>query len=66
MKEKDNADIRCGKCNVPLETEKTELWYQKQGMSANLLRCPKCGQVFISEELVKGKMFEVEKALEDK
>lgn len=66
MKDTERAGMLCGKCNVPLVTEKTELWYQKQSMSANLLRCPKCGQVYISEELVKGKMFEVEKALEDK
>ena len=32
----------------------------------DLRRCPKCGQVFIPEELVLGKMSEVEKLLEDK
>jgi hypothetical protein len=29
-------------------------------------RCPVCGQVYISEEIVNGKMKEVEIALEDK
>jgi hypothetical protein len=32
----------------------------------DLLRCPKCRQVFIPEELARGKMSEVEKLLEDK
>ena len=29
-------------------------------------RCPECGQVYIPEELAKGRMAEVEKILEDK
>lgn len=32
----------------------------------DLPRCPKCGLVLITEELARGKMLEVEKALEDK
>lgn len=66
MKDVEKADIQCAKCGVPLEIGKTDLRYQKQTMTANLLKCPKCGQVYISEALVKGKMFEVERALEDK
>jgi hypothetical protein len=31
-----------------------------------LPRCPRCGLVFIPEELALGKMAEVEKLLEDK
>jgi len=59
-------DIQCGKCNIPLQEGKVEFWYQKQRMHATLLKCPNCGQVYISETLAKGKMFEVEKELEDK
>jgi hypothetical protein len=29
-------------------------------------RCPSCGQIFIPEELAKGKMKQVEEALEEK
>lgn len=31
-----------------------------------VLRCPACGQVYIPEELAKGRMAEVESALEEK
>ncbi len=40
--------------------------YLDHSFHTDLLRCPRCGQVFIPEELVKGKMQEVEMALEDK
>ncbi|TEB04438.1 hypothetical protein Psch_04165 [Pelotomaculum schinkii] len=66
MKELEKSNMMCGKCNMFLEDGKIDLTYQKQFIPVKLLRCPKCGQVYISEELVKGKMFEVEKALEDK
>ena len=29
-------------------------------------KCPVCGQAFIPEELARGKIFQVEQALEDK
>jgi len=32
----------------------------------DLPKCPKCGQIFISEDMAKGKMAEVETELEDK
>jgi hypothetical protein len=32
----------------------------------DLLKCPKCGFVFVSEDLALGKMAEVEQTLEDK
>jgi hypothetical protein len=32
----------------------------------DLPKCPKCGQVLITEDLALGKMAEVEKLLEDK
>lgn len=66
MKDIAEEEILCGKCNIPLEIGKKDLTYQRQTISADLPKCPKCGQVYISEKLVKGRMFEVEKALEDK
>ena len=56
----------CCACNVPLETGKVNVGYLGSRFPVDLLRCPKCGQVFIPEDLVLGKMLEVEKLLEDK
>lgn len=66
MNDSGNKTIICFRCQVALEKGKKELSYQRQQMFADLLRCPKCGQVYIPEQLVKGKISEVEKALEDK
>lgn len=60
------AELICVKCNVVLVEEKTELRYLGHTVSVNTLRCPKCGQVCFSEELVRGKISEAEMALEDK
>lgn len=64
--DEEKIDIQCGRCQIPLEYGKRDLNYQRQSISTEVLRCPKCGQVYLPESLVKGKMFEVEKALEDK
>jgi gamma-glutamylcyclotransferase (GGCT)/AIG2-like uncharacterized protein YtfP len=66
MSDKDENVLICGKCNVPLVMKKTEFAYQKQIISADMFKCPICGLVYIDEKTVRGKMFEVEKALEDK
>ena len=62
----ESGELICCKCGVPLENVKSKLSYM--GFSANyeFPRCPVCGQIFISEELVKGKMKELEMTLEDK
>jgi len=56
----------CQKCNVPLEVGKVTVQYMENAFPVELLRCPKCGLVFVPETLATGKMLEVEKALEDK
>ncbi len=56
----------CDQCNVALETGKVNIGYLGSMFPADLLRCPKCGQVFIPEDVALGKMAEVEKLLEDK
>lgn len=66
MKDSNTKTLICCRCQVALEQGKKALSYQRQQMYAPLLMCPQCGQVYIPEDLVKGKMFEVEKALEDK
>ena len=58
--------ILCRKCNVYLESRKTKFSYLGHYMEDELPRCPKCGQVYISEEFVEGKMRKVEESLEEK
>ena len=56
----------CGLCQVPLEIARVDFDYMGHSFNTELPRCPKCGQVFIPEDLTKGKMADVEMELEDK
>lgn len=56
----------CAKCNIPLKPGQVTVGYLGNAYPVDLLRCPKCGLVFVPEDLALGKMAEVEKALEDK
>lgn len=56
----------CRRCNVPMEKAKTGFSYLTFTFHTELLRCPVCRQVFVPEELVKGRMSRVEAELEDK
>ncbi len=56
----------CCKCDVPLETGVVTFAYLGHNFSAELPKCPQCGQVYLSEELVKSKVKLVETDLEDK
>lgn len=56
----------CRRCQIPLEKREVKLSYMGNSFPVELPQCPKCGQVFIPEDLVLGKMLKVEKALEDK
>lgn len=70
MNEKDAApsemDWVCARCGLPLEAGKVNVGYLGSMFPVDLLRCPRCGQVLIPEDLALGKMAEVEKLLEDK
>lgn len=59
-------ELICAKCNVKLVPLKTSFIYLKHQFQVDLPRCPICGQLYVSEELAKGKMAEVEIQLEDK
>ena len=61
-----NTPWICDKCNEKLEMKKTNILYLDAEFQVELLKCPKCGMVFIDEELARGKILEVEKSLEDK
>jgi RNase P subunit RPR2 len=56
----------CGVCDVPMAPMKSTFSYLKREFRHTVLRCPVCGQIYISEDLAKGKMREVETILEEK
>ncbi len=56
----------CQKCNCELVKKSTSFSYMGRTFNTELYRCPKCGQVMVPVELVKGKMKEVETIMEDK
>jgi hypothetical protein len=56
----------CSKCEVALAEGKVNVAYLGSMFPVDLLRCPRCGQTFIPEELALVTMAEVEKLLEDK
>lgn len=62
----EQSNIICCKCNVALVKIKSKLTYMSFTAKHEFLRCPICGQFFIPEDLVKGKMKELEMNLEDK
>lgn len=66
MDNESRGRLLCVKCQVSLEAGKVQIAYLSNTFSAELQRCPVCGQVFIPEELALGRMAEVEKTLEDK
>lgn len=59
-------NLRCEKCGVTLKNGEVTLNYMGNGFQVMLPKCPQCGIVFLSEELVTGKILRVEKSLEDK
>jgi len=61
-----HLDLICVKCGVALVEEKTELRYLGHSVNVVTLKCPSCGQVCFSEELVRGRISEAEMTLEDK
>ncbi|SFG21480.1 hypothetical protein SAMN05660649_00988 [Desulfotomaculum arcticum] len=62
----EKKTLICYQCKVELEMAKTCFEYLGLSFHTNVLKCPKCGLVFIPEDLAKGRMAEVEKQLEDK
>jgi hypothetical protein len=63
---RSEEQVVCAKHQVPLEPGKVELTYQGHTFPVDMLCCPICGQALIPEEVVRGKMLEVEQTLEDK
>lgn len=61
-----DAQWFCHACDQPLAPGPVVITYLGSEFTVELLRCPGCGMVFVSEELALGKMLEVERLLEDK
>ncbi len=61
-----NRKLLCGRCREELKKEIVDFQYLSFAFHTEVLRCPKCGQVFIDEDLVEGKMHETEMVMEDK
>jgi hypothetical protein len=59
-------EIICDRCGIPLSNREIALSYMGYEFKAHVPHCPQCGQPYIDEELVRGRMLEVERALEDK
>jgi hypothetical protein len=56
----------CQACQLQLVPQKTDFHYLGHNFYADILTCPGCRQVFIPEEMARGRMAEVEMQLEDK
>lgn len=61
-----NKNLICSKCKVPLEEREVSFTYLERSFRHKVQRCPSCGQVYLPEELVRGRMRQVENALEEK
>lgn len=64
MEEKEK--LLCEKCKIEMVPLELEFSYLSRSFRHKVLRCPTCGQVYIPEDLAKGRMSEVETLLEDK
>lgn len=56
----------CASCGTPLEPGIVEIAYLGSSFPVDLYCCPRCGIVFIPEELALTRMAEAERMLEDK
>ena len=56
----------CQKCNEPMVLKRTGFTYIGRTFHTEVLQCPTCGLVFVPQDLVKGRMKEVESLMEDK
>ena len=56
----------CLKCNVELAPSKVNLDYLGNRVVHEFLVCPKCGNLYIPENIVNDKMLKLESKLEDK
>ena len=56
----------CHKCVIPLVKSDAVFGYLNNAFPVEMPVCPKCGFVYVPEDLALGKVLQVEKVLEDK
>ena len=59
-------NLVCLKCNRELELIDVVANYLGNRLTDKMPGCPECGQIYISEETVNGKIADVESTLEQK
>lgn len=62
----ENKVVVCFQCQKELQPIKTYLNYLGHSFYADILKCPECGEIYIPEELARGRIADVEMQLEDK
>ena len=58
--------LMCDRCKVELAESDLHFSYLEHDFHNKVLRCPSCGQVYLSEELVNSRVKQVETTLEEK
>lgn len=58
--------LKCNKCQVPLVKGRATFGYLGNAFPVELPVCPRCGFIYVPEELALGKALSVERSLEDK
>ena len=58
--------LYCFRCNETLVSDKVLLQYLSSSFPTQLLKCPKCGLVYIDEKVIMTKAVEVERTIEEK
>ena len=58
--------LTCDRCNVELEEAEAQFVYLGSRIRHKVLRCPECGLVYLPEDLVLGRMRQLEEELEEK
>ena len=66
IKEALEKKVICRRCQVEMVPKSTYFDYLGHNFHTEILCCPKCGEVYLPEALVKGRMADVERELEDK
>lgn len=56
----------CDKCGVELEMIEATFDYLSRSFRHKVPRCPMCGQISLPEDLVTGKISDVESMIEEK
>jgi uncharacterized Zn finger protein len=62
----EKLTLICDNCKLEMREIEAEFTYLNHSFRHKVMRCPNCGQVCLSEDLVSGRMKEIETLMEDK